>query len=73
MRLTAEDNLRNGLIDGIIPEPDGGAQWDYRESALKLKNFLKPVIKELKQIQPGERVKQWITKFGKMGFWEEET
>ena len=73
LKLTAEDNLRNGLIDGIIPEPDGGAQWDYRESALKLKNFLKPVIKELKQIQPGERVKQRITKFGKMGFWEEET
>jgi len=36
-----------------------------------LKNFLAPVIKELKQIPAEERVKQRIVKFGKMGFWEE--
>ena len=49
LKLTANDNLKNGLIDGIIAEPDGGAQWDYKESALKVKNFLKPVIQQLKQ------------------------
>jgi acetyl-CoA carboxylase carboxyl transferase subunit alpha len=71
LRLTAEDNLKNGLIDGIIPEPAGGAQWDYKESALTVKNYLKPVIKELKKISPEERVNQRIEKFGKMGFWDE--
>jgi acetyl-CoA carboxylase carboxyl transferase subunit alpha len=71
LRLTADKMLGFKLIDGIIPEPTGGAHWDYNESAQILKNFLIPVIKELKQIPPEERVKNRIEKFGKMGFWEE--
>jgi acetyl-CoA carboxylase carboxyl transferase subunit alpha len=71
LRLTADHMLKFGLIDGIIPEPDGGAHWDYSQSAEILKNFLIPVIKELKQIPAEERVSQRIVKFGKMGFWEE--
>ena len=71
LRLTADHMLKFGLIDGIIPEPDGGAHWDYNQSAEILKNFLIPVLKELKPIPPEERVNQRIVKFGKMGFWEE--
>jgi acetyl-CoA carboxylase carboxyl transferase subunit alpha len=71
LRLTADHMLKFGLIDGIIPEPDGGAHWNYDESAHILKNFLVPVIKEVKQIPADERVNQRIVKFGKMGFWEE--
>ena len=36
-----------------------------------LKNFLIPVIKELKQVPAEKRTEQRIEKFGKMGFWEE--
>lgn len=71
LRLTADKMLGFGLIDGIIPEPTGGAHWDYNEAASILKNHLIPVIKELKQLSPEERVNQRIEKFGKMGFWEE--
>jgi acetyl-CoA carboxylase carboxyl transferase subunit alpha len=71
LRLTADKMLGFGLIDGIIPEPPGGAHWDYNESAQILKAYLKPVIKELKQIPAEQRVKDRIVKFGKMGFWEE--
>ena len=71
LRLTADNMLKFGLIEGIIPEPIGGAHWDYNESAQILKNHLIPVIKELKQLQPEERINQRIEKFGKMGFWEE--
>src|SRR5688572_23827811 len=71
LRLTPDHMLNFGLIDGIIPEPDGGAHWDYNQSAEILKNFLVPVIKELKQIPAEERVSQRIVKFGKMGFWDE--
>jgi acetyl-CoA carboxylase carboxyl transferase subunit alpha len=73
LRLTADKMLGFGLIDEIIPEPIGGAHWDYNEAAQILKNFLKPVLKELKQMTPEERVNQRIVKFGKMGFWEEST
>jgi len=71
LRLTAEKMLGFGLIDGIIPEPIGGAHWDYDESAKILKTYLLPVIKELKSIPAEQRVKNRIEKFGKMGFWEE--
>ena len=29
LRLTPDDMLKFGLVDGIIPEPIGGAHWDY--------------------------------------------
>jgi acetyl-CoA carboxylase carboxyl transferase subunit alpha len=71
LKLTAIDMKKFGLVDDIIPEPLGGAHWDYDDSANILRSFLIPVIKELKQISPEERVNQRIEKFGKMGFWEE--
>lgn len=71
LRLTADKMLSFGLIDGIIPEPPGGAHWSYDESAQILKTHLKTVLQELKQIDPGERSQKRIEKFCKMGFWEE--
>jgi len=71
LKLTADKMLGFGLIDGIIPEPVGGAHWDYSGAAEILKNYLVPVIKELKQVPAEERVNTRIEKFGKMGFWEE--
>jgi acetyl-CoA carboxylase carboxyl transferase subunit alpha len=71
LRLTADNMLGFGLVDGIIPEPVGGAHWDYAEAATILKNYLVPVLKELKQIPAEERINKRIEKFSKMGFWEE--
>ncbi|MCR6721018.1 MAG: acetyl-CoA carboxylase carboxyltransferase subunit alpha [Chitinophagaceae bacterium] len=71
LRLTADKMKGFGLIDGIIPEPTGGAHWDYDEAAQKLKDYLIPVIQELKQKSAEQRVNERIEKFGKMGFWEE--
>ncbi|HWC55215.1 MAG TPA: acetyl-CoA carboxylase carboxyltransferase subunit alpha [Chitinophagaceae bacterium] len=71
LRLTANEMLGFGLIDGIIPEPLGGAHWDYNEAAQILKTHLVPVIRELKQIPHEKRIDQRIEKFGRMGFWEE--
>ena len=71
LKLTADKMLGFGLIDGIIPEPPGGAHWDYSESGQILKNYLKPVLQELKQIPAEQRVNNRIEMFGKMGFWEE--
>lgn len=72
LRLTPDKMLGFGLIDGIIPEPVGGAHWDYAEAARLLKNFLVPVLQELKTQTPEKRVQGRIEKFGKMGFWEED-
>jgi len=71
LRLTGEDMLKFGLVDGVIPEPDGGAHWDYQGAADLLKGYLKPVIETLKEMNPQQRCDERIEKFCKMGFWDE--
>lgn len=71
LRLTGTDMLKFGLVDEVIPEPLGGAHWDYDQAAEMLKNFLLPTIEALEKIPAQERVNNRIEKFGKMGFWEE--
>ena len=72
LRLTGTDMLKFGLVDDVIPEPLGGAHWDYDQAAANLKNYLIPMINELEKIPAQERVDARIEKFGKMGFWEEQ-
>lgn len=71
LKLTAEHMKSFGLVDGIIPEPAGGAHWDYMESAQIVKRHLLNVLEELKPLSAEERIQQRIEKFGRMGFWEE--
>lgn len=71
LRLTGKDMLNFGLVDGIVPEPAGGSHWDYDKAADILKEYLKPIIKELKQIPSEKRCEERIEKFSKMGFWNE--
>jgi acetyl-CoA carboxylase carboxyl transferase subunit alpha len=71
LKLTANDMKSFGLVDDLIPEPLGGAHWDYTEAANILKAHLTPVLNELKQIDPHERCSVRIEKFGKMGFWDD--
>ncbi|MDQ6763204.1 MAG: acetyl-CoA carboxylase carboxyltransferase subunit alpha [Bacteroidota bacterium] len=72
LRLTPDNMLKFGLVDGIIQEPPGGAHWNYDEAADNLKKYIKPIIAELKKSSPEERITNRIEKFGKMGFWDEE-
>lgn len=72
LKLTPEYMHEFGLVDGIVPEPAGGAHWDYQQAADLLKEHLIPLLNELKQIDPEVRVKNRIAKYSKMGFWNEE-
>jgi acetyl-CoA carboxylase carboxyl transferase subunit alpha len=71
LRLTPDNMYQFGLIDSIVPEPLGGAHWDYAEAANLLKPKLIETLEELKQLSPEERIEKRIVKFGKMGFWNE--
>jgi acetyl-CoA carboxylase carboxyl transferase subunit alpha len=62
-----------GLVDGVIPEPVGGAHWDHDAAAEMLKEQVLKAIEELKQIDPETRIDQRIDKFSRMGRWEEQT
>ena len=71
LKLTGEDMLKFGLVDDVIPEPAGGAHWDYKQAALNVKSYLIKTIEELEKIPAEKRVEQRIEKFSKMGFYTE--
>jgi acetyl-CoA carboxylase carboxyl transferase subunit alpha len=71
LRLTADHMKGFGLVDDIIPEPAGGAHWDYDEAAQILKDRLINEIQMLKHIPAEERTSNRIEKACKMGFWED--
>jgi acetyl-CoA carboxylase carboxyl transferase subunit alpha len=73
LRLTATDMKGFGLVDEIVPEPLGGAHWDYQEAASHLKACLLRNLAMVKDIEPAQRIQLRIEKYGKMGFWEETT
>lgn len=67
LKLSAEDMLKNGLIDGIIEEPLGGAHHDPATAYKNIKAAIKKEIKALKALSPDELVNQRIAKFSSMG------
>lgn len=71
LKLTSEDMQRFGLVDGVIKEPLGGAHWNYDEAANNIKEYIKPILADLKKTDPDKRIKHRIEKFSKMGFFEE--
>lgn len=71
LKLTPDHMVSFGLVDGIVPEPIGGAHWDYTEAADNLKKVLIETLKEIKQVPAEERVRLRIEKYSKMGFWDE--
>ena len=71
MKITAEDLLELGVIDEIIPEPDGGAHRNYEAAAENLKKHILKHLKELVKLTPEKLVESRIDKFSKIGFWED--
>ena len=67
LKLTATDMKGNGLVDGIIPEPLGGAHKDMKKMAITLKEAILQALKELDKIKPEKRIEQRIDKFCSMG------
>ncbi len=67
LKLTADDMLSNRLIDGIIPEPLGGAHLDPTAAAAIVKAVIKDELAKLAKINPQERIMARIEKFGQMG------
>jgi acetyl-CoA carboxylase carboxyl transferase subunit alpha len=67
LRLTAEDLKELDLIDGIIPEPPGGAHENPDGAAQNLQEALRSSLAELTRLAPEELVQQRYDKFRKMG------
>lgn len=71
LNLTADKMLDNGLIDGIVKEPLGGAHGDPDKTYKSLRSELKKHLKELKELDHDDLVDQRIEKFSNMGAYAE--
>lgn len=71
LKLTASDLLELGVIDEIVPEPQGGAHRDYDEAARQVKQRIQNNLRELRAIEGQKLVDLRIEKYGKMGFFKE--
>lgn len=67
LKLTGEDMLKNGLIDGIIKEPAGGAHSNHEQIFATVKHEILKHLRELKAIDNQSRIEQRINKFCTMG------
>jgi acetyl-CoA carboxylase carboxyl transferase subunit alpha len=71
LKITSHDLLRLKIIDGIIPEPLGGAHYDWETAAQKLKEQVSTSINELDKLKCDEIKKDKYDKFRKMGVFVE--
>ncbi|HXI01126.1 MAG TPA: acetyl-CoA carboxylase carboxyltransferase subunit alpha [Sphingobacteriaceae bacterium] len=67
LKLTAENMLQNKLIDGIIPEPLGGAHFNPEIMAATLKDRIISELEILNKKDTDELVNERIEKFTSMG------
>ena len=73
LRLTATDLLEFGLIDQIVPEPQGGAHKDHPEMGNILEAYLADALQATRNLSETERVTRRYNKFRAMGEFEQQS
>ena len=72
MMVTAADIKELGIADIVLEEPNGGNHINYDSAADLLKSSILKSFVDLLNIDPEVRIKNRITKFEKMGRWNNE-
>ena len=67
LKITAPDMLRLGLVDGIIPEPSGGAHNDYERASALVGQALLTSLAEVGAMTVAQRLDTRYEKFRRMG------
>ena len=67
LRITSQDLLDLKIIDGIIPEPMGGAHRDMEQTALNIKQAITKHLRELKDLTPAELIQKRYKKYRGIG------
>lgn len=67
LKITSEDLLKLGIIDGIIKEPLGGAHCDYEKMGNDLKETIMRAIYELKDVKGKALREDRYNKYRRMG------
>jgi acetyl-CoA carboxylase carboxyl transferase subunit alpha len=71
MRVTAADLLRLGVIDGIVPEPIGGAHRNWEQAATNLGTALRDQLRRLRDKSAAALVEERLDRFRRLGAFEE--
>ena len=71
MKITASDLDEFGVIDGIVPEPGGGAHRAPQKSAEELAAVLRESLDELRQLEPQILVERRLEKYASIGVFSE--
>ena len=67
LKITAKDLKELGIIDEIVPEPEGGAHLDHDAAAAALDRVLDRSLRELSRVAPAELLERRYEKFRRMG------
>jgi acetyl-CoA carboxylase carboxyl transferase subunit beta len=67
LKLTAADCKLLGVVDELVPEPEGGAHLDPDYAALLLRNFVLDALIEMRKRGPRRLVENRYRKFRRMG------
>ncbi len=67
LKITARDLLRLEVIDGIVPEPEGGAHRDVDYAAVLVLDAIVEALSEIRDVAPDKLVKERYRKFRRMG------
>ncbi len=67
LKLTAEDMLRLGIVDRIVPEPPGGAHNSHQLAADILRPILRSHLQDLMKLSPEELLRRRYEKLRKLG------
>ncbi|MFQ5741747.1 MAG: acetyl-CoA carboxylase carboxyltransferase subunit alpha [Acidobacteriota bacterium] len=67
LKLTAENLYRFGIIDEIVPEPAGGAQNNYDQTAQTLKESLLRSLEKFRNLTPPQLQEARFARFRRMG------
>ncbi|OCL25290.1 acetyl-CoA carboxylase carboxyltransferase subunit alpha [Orenia metallireducens] len=67
LKITVKDLMELGIVDGIVPEPPGGAHKDYQLSAQLLRDEILKEIDKLDKLSPEELLEERYNKFRNMG------
>ena len=71
LKLTADDLQELGLIDGVIPEPMGGAHRDPSAMAETLTDTIAAALKNLGEVPMAKLLEERYAKFRRMGVFSE--
>ena len=71
LKLNAADLLQLEVIDGVIPEPLGGAHHDPIQTSNNVKAAIVKALKELEKVSPDKLLHRRYEKFRKMGKFQE--